>query len=136
MIDSSASIDCFLYNTSMKLRWRNYLSCFGPQFVRGISILAHDAHYDRTKFRKAIRPLPDFFALGKKVPPHDASARQLRLAIWSAIAIAWILSIAFVAFIRLALWQIGLLIIVVSLPAPQILLGVATYILPKQAKRV
>lgn len=118
----------------MNARLRNYLSCFGPQFVRGIAVLAVKASFDRAQFRKHVRPLPNFFEVARAEAPKTEAARGLTRAVWSAIVIAWILSIVVVAFIRLTWWQIGLLIIIVSIPAPRILLWVAAMCLPKQAK--
>ena len=113
---------------------RNYLSCFGPQFVRGIAVLGARADYDRARFWKSVRPLPNFFEVARSETPKSSASRSLTRAVWSAIVIAWILSIVVVAFIRLTWWQIGLLIVIVSIPAPQILLWVAALCLPKPSK--
>lgn len=118
----------------MNAHLRNYLSCFGPQFVRGIAVLAAKAKFDRAEFRKSVRPLPNFFEVARAEAPKTPASRSLTRAVWSAIVIAWILSIVVIAFIRLMWWQIGLLIVIVSIPAPQILLWVAALCLPKPSK--
>ncbi len=104
---------------------RNYLSCFGPQFVKGIGILADQSHYKKSAFIKSIRPLPDFFVLSRQPSPHTSEVKRVRGVVWGAIAVAWITMIVllFVISLPLALWLslAGL----VSLIAPHTLLLIA-----------
>jgi hypothetical protein len=120
----------------MTKRIYNYLSCFGPQFVDGILVLARSTNFERQRFRKKIKPMPNFFELAriKKNLASSPKAQQLRLAIGSAIAIAWILTITALAFLNLNWWGALILIAVVSVPAPYILIGVAAWCLPKSHK--
>jgi hypothetical protein len=116
-------------------RWlKNYLSTFGPQFVRGIGVLAAEAQFERKKFLAATHPLPNFFEATKRFNKSDKLAARLRMAVWASIAIAWMLSITILAFLRLNAAQIIGLILIVSLPAPYILLRIAAWCLPKRPK--
>lgn len=115
----------------MNIRLRNYLSCFGPQFVRGMSVLADKSGYERRAFRALTRPYPNFFELAKLQKPHSRQARDVRSAVWGAIVIAWIAMIAMLAMLRipLAVWLV--IAILVSVIAPRSLLGIAALCLPK-----
>ncbi len=110
---------------------KNYLSTFGPQFVRGIGVLAAEAQFERKNFVASTRPLPNFFTVAKRHNKDDVGATKVRRAVWSAIAIAWIISITALAFLRLNPAQIAALILIVSLPAPYILLRIAAWCLPR-----
>lgn len=118
----------------MKHWLKNYLSTFGPQFVRGIGVLAAEAQFERKRFLTTIRLLPNFFEVSRRFDRGDRLAARVRLAVWSAIAIAWMISITALAFLRLNPAQIIALILVVSLPAPYILLRIAAWCLPKRRK--
>jgi hypothetical protein len=115
----------------MNIRLRNYLSCFGPQFVRGISVLAEKSGYERRAFRALTRPYLNFFELDRLQKPHSRQARDIRSAVWGAIVIAWIVMIAMLAMLRipLAVWLV--IAILVSVIAPRSLLGIAALCLPK-----
>lgn len=116
-------------------RWfKNYISTFGPQFVRGIGVLAAEAQFERKSFLALTRPLPNFFTLAKRYHKNDVGAAHVRRAVWSAIAIAWIISITALAFLRLNPVQIIALILIVSVPAPYVLLRIAAWCLPRRKK--
>lgn len=116
-------------------RWfKNYVSAFGPQFVRSVGVLAVEADFEREKFLAATHPLPNFFAITKRYSKYSAHAVRIRRVVWSAIAIAWMVSIAALAFLRLNPVQIIALILIVSVPAPYILLRIAAWCLPKRRK--
>ncbi len=119
----------------MHSRWRNYGSCFGPQFVRGMSVLAERAGYERRAFRKLTRPLPDFFAVASQDKPMSRPARQLRSAIWGAIALAWIMMLVLLTMARLpfSVWLV--VAVVVSLIAPRTLLGIAALCLHRAPRK-
>lgn len=116
-------------------RWfKNYISTFGPQFVRGIGLLAAEAQFERKKFLTSTRPLPNFFVVSNRYRKDDIGVAHLRRAVWSAIAIAWMVSITALAFLRLNPAQIIALILVVSVPAPYVLLRIAAWCLPRRKK--
>lgn len=116
---------------------KNYLSCFGPQFVDGICGLARANNFDSRRFRAKTKPLPNFFELARKYKPQktDPTTRQLRRALWSAIAIAWMLTATAIAFLNLDWWHAPILIlIVVTVPAPWLLLKIAAWCQLKSRK--
>ena len=120
----------------MTNRIYNYLSCFGPQFVDGICVLARSTNFERQRFRRKIKPMPNFFELAsnKKNLTSSLKARQLRIAVWSAIATAWVLTLTALTFLNLNWWGALILIVAVSIPAPYILIEVAARCLPKSRK--
>ena len=113
------------YTVLMFKLLRNYLSCFGSQFIKGIGILADKAKYKRSAFLKSIRPLPNFFELSQQASPNTSEARRVRGIVWGAIAVAWIAMIIllFVISLPFALWLA--LAVIVSLIAPHTLLLIA-----------
>lgn len=115
----------------MSTRLKNYLSCFGPQFVSGITVIADKAGYERRAFRALTRPYPNFFELAKLPKPANRNAHDVRMAVWGAIVIAWIFMITLLAMVRISLstWIIAALI--VSIIAPRTLLGIAALCLRK-----
>lgn len=120
--------------SSMRRWFKNYISTFGPQFVRGVGVLAAEAQFERKNFLASTRPLPNFFITAKRYPKDDAGAARVRRAVWSAIAIAWMVSVTALAFLRLNPAQIIALILVVSVPAPYVLLRIAAWCLPRRKK--
>ena len=110
------------------MKLRHYLSCFGPQFVKGLGVLATQADGDPKRFLKSALALPDFHRLQKSA---DSSHLQsaTRIAVWVAIAIAWVVmaTTLFIVQLPLVLW-LGLAI-AVSLIAPYALILVATLFL-------
>ncbi len=120
--------------SSIQPWFKNYLSTFGPQFVRGIGVLAAEAQFERKNFLALTRPLPNFFAIAKRYHKDDVGAARVRRAVWSVIALAWMISITALAFLRLSPVQIIALILIVSVPAPYVLLRIAAWCLPRHKK--
>jgi len=118
----------------MQRCFKNYISAFGLQFLYGVSVLAMEADFEREKFLVATHPMPNFFTLAKRYRRNDAGAARMRRAVWSAIAIAWMVSITALAFLRLNPVQIIALILIVSVPAPYVLLRIAAWCLPRRKK--
>jgi len=113
------------------MKLRHYLSCFGPQFVRGLGVLATRANGDPKRFFTSALTLPDFHHLQKSA---DSSHLQsaTRIAVWVTIAIAWVVmaTTLFIVQLPLVLW-LGLAI-VVSLIAPFVLIMTASLFLALQ----
>lgn len=118
----------------MTNRLRNYFSSFSPQFVRGVGVLAQEAQFGRRRFMASTRPLPNFFTAAKRPVKDTQTAARIRLTVWSAISIAWILTITALAFLRLNLLQIIVVLLIMIVPAPYVLLRVAAWCMPKEQK--
>lgn len=118
----------------MNTRLKNYLSCFGPQFISGLSVLAEKSGYERRAFRALTRPLPDFFRLAKQAQPRSKNARSFRAAIWGAIALAWIFMIILLTMARLPFASWLVIAVIVSVIAPRTLIFIASLCLRRAPK--
>lgn len=115
----------------MQARIRHYLSMYRPQFMRGVSVLASEASYDRKKFLKKLRPLPNFNNLVQSEPTDKQLDRQIRLVGWSVLLIILMISTVILAFLRLNYIQILIIVMMMVVFTPIIILRVVAWCLPK-----
>ena len=105
------------------MKLSDYLSCFGPQFVRGLGSLATKSNGKLQRFTRVLWPIPDFNQV-----PHTALTLQGKWVIrsvWLAIGIAWVSMI----YLLIDLWHSLLLwagiALLLSVLAPFALMFVA-----------
>lgn len=110
---------------------RNYLSMYSPKFMDGVSILASGASYDRKKFLKTLRSLPNFNNLVQPKHTDKQLDRRIRLVGWSVLLIILTTSIVVLAFLRLNYVQILIIVMMMVVFTPIIILRVVAWCLPK-----
>ena len=102
---------------------RHYLSCYGPQFVRGLGYLAARADMRVHRFAASLWPIPDYAALAGS--QRSEVNQAVTTSVWVAIAGAWVTmaTLLFVAQLPILQWLIFALLL--SLVAPFGLMFVA-----------
>ena len=111
------------------MKLRNYISCFGPQFVHGLAVLADKVDYRPTTFFKRALALPDFHKLGAEPEPRDARAGDLHAVVWMTIACSWVVLLAMLFVLGFNLSQWLALVFFVSFIAPFVLIFIGFLIL-------
>lgn len=113
---------------------RNYLSIYSPQFMDGVSVLASEAGYDRKKFLKQLRSLPNLNNLVKPEHTNKSLDGQIRLVGWSVLLIILMTSTVVLAFLRLNYVQMFIVAVAVVGFTPIIILRVVAWCLPKACR--
>ena len=111
------------------MKIRNYISCFGPQFIHGMAVLADKVDYRPGTFLKRALALPDFYKLGHEAEPRDARAGDLHAVVWMTIASTWLVLFGLLFLLGLRFTQWLAIVVVISLLAPFLLILLATTIL-------
>lgn len=117
----------------MLMKRHSYLSCYGPQFIHGLVIVADKSKYRPKVFLKKAFAFPNHFDLIKVAPPRNFRAGDVRSVLWSAIASTWLVmgAILFVLQPPLNLWLAFALVLTLLAPILLILLASAVLMMHK-----
>ena len=90
------------------MRRHSYLSCYGPQFIHGLAVVADQVKYRPAAFLKKTLKFPNYFMLVKEPAPRDFRGGDVKTVVWTAVIATWLILalIWFYAQIPLVGWLI------------------------------
>ncbi len=102
---------------------RHYLSCYGPQFVRGLGYLAMRADMRVYRFAASLWPIPNYATLAES--RRSEVSQVVTTSVWVVIAGAWVAMATLLFVVQIPILQWLIFALLLSLVAPFGLMFVA-----------